>query len=450
MEVQIDGFPANHTNSRLKTPLLGYFIAIKPHRARVASFIIPPLAALIASNPDPRTCKFDLMTSARRVLLISPQPFFAWRGSSIRVKFNVQALAEHGYQVDLLTIPIGEEAPSTPARVIRVWNLFGAKTISIGPSPLKIWFDLLLFIRGVGLIFANRYDVIHGTEEAGFIAWCLAKLRGAKAIYEKHSDAASYKKGALQNLLLKVYLRIEHFTCRRADLVICTGPGLTEQAKSIAPRALVRDIFDIPSSLIEPSDADVTAARLEMTDKNSVLLVTYVGSFAVYQGVEVVFGAIPKVLSESTSVRFVIIGGSSQEIADRRHTLAQNGIDESSVLFMGMIPPDILPAYLAGSDILMAPRKAGVNTPLKVLDYFKAGGAIVATDTAANRFILDSSCAILSEFSERGFADAILELVNDTDKRQSIAARARSLYEEKFNFTVFSRLLSDAYEAVLR
>ncbi len=388
------------------------------------------------------------MTTARRVLLISPQPFFAWRGSSIRVKFNLQALASLGYEVDLLTIPIGVDEPSTPGRVIRVWNLFGSKSISIGPSPLKIWFDLLLFVWGLRLVLLNRYDAIHGTEEAGFIAWILARLRGAKAVYEKHSDAASYKKGAIQNLLLKVYLWVEHFTCRHADLVICTGPGLTQQAKSIARTALIRDIFDIPSSLVEPSAGEISAARLRMSQGEDKLLVTYVGSFAVYQGIDVVFGAIPEVLSKSDSVRFVIIGGNAEEIEDRQQTLRQRGATDEQVLFLGLIPPDELPAYLAASDILMAPRKAGVNTPLKVLDYFKAGGAIVATDTEANRFILDSSCAILSDFSDKSFAEAILDLVVNTDKREAIASRGRQLHEEKFNFSVFTRLLGDAYDTM--
>ncbi len=385
------------------------------------------------------------MTTARRVLLISPQPFFAWRGSSIRVKFNVQALSDLGYEVDLLTIPIGMEESSTPGRVIRVWNLFGSKSISIGPSPLKIWFDLLLIVWGLRLVLLNRYDAIHGTEEAGLIAWILARLRGAKAVYEKHSDAASYKKGALQNLLLKVYLWVEHFTCRHADLVICTGPGLAKQAESIAPAALIRDIFDIPSSLMEPTAQEIAAARLEMVPGKDKLLATYVGSFAVYQGIDIIFGAIPEVLAKSDSVRFVIIGGNSEEIEDRRRALYQRGVTEEQVLFLGLIPPDKLPAYLSASDILMAPRKAGVNTPLKVLDYFKAGGAIVATDTEANRFILDGSCAILSDFSDRAFAAAILDLAENADKREAIASRGRLLYEEKFNFTVFTRLLGDAY-----
>jgi len=389
------------------------------------------------------------MTTARRVLLISPQPYFAWRGSSIRVKFNLRALAELGYEVDLLTIPIGEEEPSTPARVIRVWNVFGSNRISIGPSPLKLWFDLLLFIRGFWLVLFNRYDVIHGTEEAGFVAWILAKIRGSKSVYEKHSDAASYKKGLIQNLVLGAYLWVEHFTCRHADLVICTGPGLYKQAKSIAPEALVWDICDIPSSLVEPSEVDIAAAKEAMTGGKQKVLVTYVGSFAVYQGIEVVFGAIPIVLEETELVRFVIIGGSVEEIAERRDTLNRQGIAEEEVQFLGLIPPDDLPAYLSASDILMAPRKAGVNTPLKVLDYFKAGGAIVATDTTANRFILDQSCAKLCEFSDQGFANAILDLVHNVDQRRDIASRGRSLYEEKFNFNVFTRLVGDAYDEML-
>ena len=389
------------------------------------------------------------MPAKQRVLLISPQPYFAWRGSPIRVKFNVQALADLGYEVDLLTLPIGEDEPATPARVIRVWNVFGSKQISIGPSALKMWFDLLLLIRGFGLVLRHRYDVIHGTEEAGFLAWLLARCMRCRAVYEKHSDAASYKKGVLRNALLKAYLAVEHFTCRHADLVICTGPGLTKQARAIAPQALVKDIFDIPSSLREPAEQEVLTVRRQLTASKAQVLVTYVGSFAVYQGVDVIFAAMPIVLEQVSTVSFIIVGGSESEIVARKQALTEQGVDLDRVQFLGLIPPDELPAYLTASDILMAPRKAGVNTPLKVLDYFKAGGAIVATDTAANRFILDETSARLCEFNQSAFADAIVSLARNPEARAALAKRSRSLYEEKFNFSVFTTLLGEAYTAML-
>ena len=389
------------------------------------------------------------MNPPPRVLLISPQPYFAWRGSSIRVKFNVRALADLGCQVDLLTIPIGDDEPETPARVIRVWNLFGSKSISIGPSPLKLWFDLLLLIRGVGLVLRNRYDVIHGTEEAGFLAWLLARLVGRKCVYEKHSDAAGYRKGVLRNLLLSAYLGVEKFTCRHADLVICTGPGLYRQALEISPGSRVHDIFDIPSSLVEPTPEALERARGEMDPEGNRVLACYVGSFAVYQGIDVVFDAMPEVVAEEASVRFIIIGGSPAEIEARRATLSAAGIEDDRVRFLGLIPPDELPAWLGAADILMAPRKAGVNTPLKVLDYFKAGGAIVATDTPANRLILDESCARLVAFSARGFAGGILDLARNPSARGEIALEGRKRYEEKFNFRVFTRLLGEAYDDMM-
>ena len=390
------------------------------------------------------------MISPKRVLLISPQPYFAWRGSSIRVKFDVRALADLGYEVDLLTLPIGEDEASTPGRVIRVWNLFGSNSISIGPSVLKLWFDLLLFIKGLLLVISNRYDVIHGTEEAGFLAWLLSKPGRCKSVYEKHSDAASYKKGALQNIVLNAYLAVEHFTCRHADLVICTGPGLKKQAESVAPNALIHDISDIPSSLVVPQEEEIASARKKLGATENQVLVTYVGSFAVYQGIDIIFDAIPLVYANqnvaNSALRFVIIGGNAEQIAERSKTLAAQGISSDLVHFAGLIPPDELPAYLAASDILMAPRKAGVNTPLKVLDYFKAGGAIVATDTEANRFILDSSCARLCEFSAAAFAQAIVDLAADPDQRNKLAEAGHTMYQKKFNFEVFTSLLGDAYQ----
>jgi glycosyltransferase involved in cell wall biosynthesis len=145
----------------------------------------------------------------------------------------------------------------------------------------------------------------------------------------------------------------------------------------------------------------------------------------------------------------VIIGGSEAEIKARRSALVTAGVDEEAVRFLGLIPPDELPGWLAAADILMAPRKAGVNTPLKVLDYFKAGGAIVATDTPANRLIMDDRCARLVEFSPEGFAGGILALACDPAARGTIARKGRELYESRFNFRVFTRLLGEAYNDML-
>ncbi len=383
-----------------------------------------------------------------RILIISPQPFFQWRGSPIRVKFILQAFSDLGYQVDLLTLPFGEDITFPKVRIFRVANLFGVKNVAIGPSAVKALFDVLLFIKAIPLVRKNRYDVIHGIEEAGFLALVLGRLFKTKVVFEKHSDPASHSKGLLRNTILSVYSAVEQFTARRADLVIGTGPGLAQQVRNLKPKGKVAAIFDIPSSLIEANDSTSKAIACSLRQQDNEILVTFVGSFAVYQGIDLLFRAIEHVLRQTTKIRFIIIGGNKDEIEQRRAQLANAGF-AAQVNLMGKIPPDELPDYLHASDILLVPRHSGVNTPLKVLDYFKAGRAIVASDVASNRLILDDDTAEFARADAEQYGDKIIELAKNANRRAQLGDNGHQRYRQKYNFKTFKSLLDKAYQHIL-
>ncbi len=383
-----------------------------------------------------------------KILLISPQPFFQWRGSPIRVAFNVQALTELGYDIDLLTLPIGEERKIEGVRVIRVANPFRLRNIPIGPSLPKIFFDLLLLFKGIRLCLKNRYDVVHGIEEAGFIGAFLAKLIGARVIFEKHSDPFSYKKGMLKNMILRAYAIVEKLSVKMADAVICTGPGLVRQVEKMGTGTRTFHVFDIPSSLVEAEEEKVTEVSGQLRTKRDDVLVTFVGSFALYQGVELMFAAIPQVLAHCPQARFVVIGGSAAEISAQKAHFADLGL-ESRVNFLGKIAPDLLPNYLRASDILLSPRASGVNSPLKILDYMKAGRAIVATDIPSNRLVLGDKNALLVHSSPADFARGISVLVEDRQKREAMGVVNHEAYISKYNFNHYRELLSSCYATIL-
>ena len=384
----------------------------------------------------------------RRVLYIAPQPFFEWRGSPIRVSYTVRALAELGYEVDLLVLPVGADRQIEGVQIYRAANWLGIKKVPIGPSPRKAFLDVFLFFKALRLGFSRRPAVIHGVEEAGAIAVVVAWLTGGRAIFEKHSDPASYRGGGLRNMILWLYSKVEAFSIRRASAVIATGPGLVEQARRVDPEKTVEHIFDIPSSLTE-ADAETTRQVRERLQADSAdKLVLYVGSFAVYQGIELMFDSIPMVVARNPHARFVIIGGTAEQIEGRRRWLADQGMDRA-VEFVGTVDPDRLPDYLAAVDLLLSPRIAGSNTPLKILDYLKAGRAIVATGSEANRLILDEEVALLAEPTSEAFAAAICELLEDDQRREQLAASGRRLIRERYNFTEFKRLIGRCYEGVL-
>jgi glycosyltransferase involved in cell wall biosynthesis len=384
-----------------------------------------------------------------KILLISPQPFFQWRGSPIRVAFNAEALAKLGYCVDLLTLPIGKDKRIEGVNIIRVANPFRLRNIPIGPSLPKVFFDALILLKGIGLCLRNRYNVIHGVEEAGFIGVVLAKLIQARVIFEKHSDPFSYKKGFLKNCILRLYSGIEKISVKMSDAVICTGPGLVRQVEQMGTTTKAFHIFDIPSSLVEFDENGVLAVHEELKKAQNDVLITFVGSFALYQGVELMFAAIPEVIKKCPNARFVIIGGSAKEIEEQQIKFAELGVGHR-VSFLGKIAPDLLPNNLRASDILLSPRASGVNSPLKILDYMKAGRSIVATDIPSNRLILDESNAVLTDPVPEAFARGIISLVEDEQGRQIIGGTNYDLYQTKYNFDHYCELMKACYTSVLR
>lgn len=379
-----------------------------------------------------------------RVLFMTSMPFFQWRGSPIRVGFNVQALAESGYEVDLLTIPVGEDRAIPGVTIHRVANPFRVKNIPIGPSLHKAVFDVLILFKGLGLAFRRRYAVIHAVEEVGILGWFVARLTGAKVVFEKHSDPDSHKDKPFKNLVLTVYRWVESLAIRLADVVIATGEGLANQAKRVEPGQTVQHIFDIPSSLVEADAARVNSVRARLERGPDDVLALYVGSFAVYQGIDLMFEGFAVAAKRAPKLRLVVIGGTADEIAARKAWLASRSLEDAAY-FVGKVPPDELPDYLSAADILLSPRLSGVNTPLKLLDYLKAGRAILATDNEANRKIVDEACAVLTPATAGGFAQGLVELATDAGMRQRLGVEGRKLVDHTYNFREFKRLLSLVY-----
>ena len=382
-----------------------------------------------------------------RILFISSQPFFQWRGTPIRVAFNARGLAELGYEVDLLTLPVGEDLEIPGVRVIRAPNFFGVRGVPIGPSPVKAAFDAVLFFMATAMALRRRYRVIHGIEDAAAVGAVVAALTGSRLIFEKHSDPASYRGGIMRNAVMWAYARVERFAAGRAAAVIATGAGLAGQVRVLFPGKAVYHIFDIPSSLKEPEAEKVEQVRSRLRSAPDEKLAAYVGSFEAYQGVDLMFEAVPAVVDACPGARFVIIGGTAEEIERRRRALPERA--RSAVSFVGKVPPDELPNYLAAADLLLSPRLAGVNTPLKLLDYLKAGRAIVATATEANRLILDESTALLVDPSPEAFAEGVVRLLADDGARAKMGKRGRGLVEKIYNFDEFKRQLGECYADVL-
>ncbi|MEM0965022.1 MAG: glycosyltransferase family 4 protein [Verrucomicrobiota bacterium] len=374
----------------------------------------------------------------KRILTLCSQPLFEARGSPLRVKAFLRALGHDGFSMDVVTLPIGAEVDLPDSvRLFRVWNLPGVREIRIGPSWPKFIFGRMIAVRGILLGLFRRYSSVHGIEDMGLAAWLVARVTGARFVFEKHSDPGSHRsESRMKNLLMTVYASLERFVCRRADVIIVTGPGLAKQVHRYRVRGEVHVISDVPSTDREGKSEEIPRWRELFGCHPNDLVVAYIGSFAEYQGVPLLCEAIRKVLRKEGVLRFVFVGGSREDRENTAKIGRECGCSER-VVHLDRIQPDEVADFLIACDVLVSPRLQGGNTPLKVLDYLRSGRCILATDTAANRLVLDENVALLAPPDAGSLAEGIEQLAEDSEWRDRLGQNGRLRYEEKFGFDRF-------------
>ncbi len=390
---------------------------------------------------------FILLRLMKHVLFIASKPFFPWHSPCIRAGHDLLALSELGYAVDFLTLPIGTPPPMPGVRILRVPNPLFLRDLPDGASLRKLFFDLLLLVYGLALVWRRRYTVVHGLDDAGVVAWIVGRIGRSAVIFEKHTDTSHAAGHAWRRFLLRLYQRAERFVLRRADTAIGTGPELVPAMQAMGCGSRACRIPDIPSSLDTPPEAHVAACRARLTPHLDVHLVTYVGSFTHLQGIHLLFQAIPQVCAANTRVHFVVVGGTTAEIARQRHQLARQGLAQA-VTFLHHVSPTELAAILAASDILAAPRIEGTVAPRKLLDYLCSGTAIVATNSPANRDLLTRDLAEFTAPTAAEFAQGILKLCHNPMRRHELGRRARERITTTHRFDQFRDSLRRCYQYV--
>jgi glycosyltransferase involved in cell wall biosynthesis len=142
-----------------------------------------------------------------------------------------------------------------------------------------------------------------------------------------------------------------------------------------------------------------------------------------------------------------MVGGTPPQVEEARRDVARSGLD-GRVVFTGQRPPSEMPRYLKISDVLASPRSSGTNTPLKIYSYLRAGKPIVATRLLTHTQVLDDDSAALAEPTPEAFADALLAIASDPERRRRLGAGARRLSEERYSYARYLERTREVLEFV--
>jgi glycosyltransferase involved in cell wall biosynthesis len=361
-----------------------------------------------------------------------------------RIATIAEGLAARGFDVAECNIPLGLTTADRVDMLAKPWKVGG-----LVARLASRWLGLAAKARRLGrpdtvvVGYLGHFDV--------HLARLLYPRRRVRIVLDHLISAANTAKdrriagGGLKQRLLVL---IDAAALRAADVVVVD----TEEHLEIVPekyrsKAVVvhvgaptpwhraardHDAAQEPSAA-EPSTTGPSTAP-STTGGSAPLKVVFYGLYTPLQGTPVIGEALGRIAGAPIEVTMI---GSGQEEAATKRAAAAN----QSVRWLDWVPAAELPALVASHDVCLGIFGTGDKAlrvvPNKVFQGAAAGCAVVTSDTAPQRRVLDtvseeSGAVLVPPGDPAALADALLRLANDREALLKLRHAARQLAAERF------------------
>jgi glycosyltransferase involved in cell wall biosynthesis len=338
-------------------------------------------------------------------------------------------------------------------RVVRTW-LYATPNEGIARKTLGhisfMFTGPILGGRRVGS--ADVVVVSSPTFFSIFAAWWLARRRQARFVVEVRDlwPAIFVELGVLRNrLLIRLLERIELAVYAAADAVVVVSEGFRTDliGRGVPPAKVhtVRNGVDLerfdPMRIGAP-EADLRANLGAGPDD---VLVLYVGTHGLSQGLDNVLDAARKLLGESIHFAFVGGGARKDRLVDRAQAL-----DLTNVTFHDAVGHAQVPDLLRSADICVVALRDiplfSTFIPSKLFEYLGAGRPVVGALRGEAAELLASAGAVtVAPDDPAQLAEAIRSLAADPERRAELGRQARAQAERAFD----RARLADRYRTIL-
>ncbi len=248
---------------------------------------------------------------------------------------------------------------------------------------------------------------------------------------------------------------LETWALRRVDAIATICEGL--RGDIVARGIPAEKITVIPNAVDTGEFAAGGAADLRLRQRlglDGALVLGFIGSFYVYEGLAVLLRALPKVLAAAPRVRVLLAGGGPQE-AQLKHLAAELGVADK-VVFVGRVPREDVPHYYGLVDMLVCPRLSTRHTelvtPLKPLEAMARCCLLAASDVGGHReLIRNGETGVLFKPGDHSaLTEAVMCLVNAPERWPLLTAAARRFVECERNWSASAASYQGVYERVMQ
>jgi glycosyltransferase involved in cell wall biosynthesis len=387
------------------------------------------------------------MTSALRIAVVAACPFPYGRGTPIRIRRLAEGLAARGHEVHVATYHLGAPVELPGVRVHRIAALRRYTRSVPGPSLGKLLVvDPLLVAKLKWLLAERAFDVIHAHHVEGLTVALLARLgHRLPIVFDAHtaleSELPYYGPAAARRFLRRVGRAFDRVLPPRADHTITVTTELRAwllAAGSLDPERITVVGNGLEFGLFEQAQRHARARPPGET-------LVFAGNLATYQGIDLMLKAFALVRTRRPNVRLSIV---SQAAFTPFEGLARDlGIRDA--LDIAKVGFEAVPEHLARADVALNPRLDSPGIAQKTLNYMAMGLPIVSFAGSA-KHLVDGETALLAEDGDvRGFASAIIRLLDDRALPHRIGANAKRIVRKKNDWAHSSEALEEVLERVV-
>jgi len=299
---------------------------------------------------------------------------------------------------------------------------------SVVRKPFSPVNDLKSLVRIMEVFQKYEPDLIHCFHIKPIVLGNLAKslvARDAKLVNTITGLGYSFNVEGLANKLAGFAYGVSLNGC---DVTIFQNPD--DRDEFVEEGLIDEDKTEvILSSGVDPDSFEFSPET--DNDKVKVLMAT---RLLWQKGVEEYVGAAEKIKEDREDVVFELAGGFEEEHMDGvEKEWVEEKDEEGTIDFLGYV--DDMVEKLAEVDIVVLPSYYREGVPRVLLEAMASGKPIVTTDWPGCReTVVEGRNGILVEPEEsESLVDAILDLVDDKEKRTEMGKEGRSIVEEEFD-----------------
>ena len=366
---------------------------------------------------------------------------FDWYFVDGRVIRLVEAAADAGYRVDVICLRQPHEKSYEVCNGVHIYRVPMSR--GFGRSlPVTVlcwcWFLLLAGATVTWLHIKRPYNVIHVHNMPDFLVFStvISRLLGAKIILDVQDVSpelmAAKAKSRLRTVVVRLAKLQERISTTFADHVVTVGWPFE---KLLLQRGVPRKKLTVILNSTDPKVFPATLRRpifIEPLDETRPFTLIYYGMVAERHGLDVAVRALALALRVVPHLR-LDIKGLGDNLLKVKQLSEELGLSDH-VVFSESSPHKEIVNFIVHGDAGIIPYQcdgfADLLLPTKAYELAWMHIPIIASDTPAIRSMFrPESIALCEPASPESFAESIIDLYRNPEKRACMVANAAEDYE---------------------